>query len=418
MIGNDLIDPSDLTSKYRPMVLKVAETSSSPKGVRRLALEELLSRFLKWFIPSRAVWILYLILSGVLICSVYNYWTPNLSAYAIEVNSYEPTDVIDQALPEELFYPVVASSLIASIVTLFFVWRWRKSSKELFKKRPDERILIFVVYIILAFLYGFYFDVIIEFPPARPEAWVESWFIWTRWLILFTVILGIGYIFIHRECEAINTYFYYNHSPTSRITSPLKESQDEPFWLKKENVKAYWVLRFMYFWRFEVAKVPHSDWERVEVWVDAEKGDIKWIVTDYHYRELWYKVKGELSKLYIKFLINFHTPIPVFDSSEAESISYVFNLRMKELIKIVASGRSSEIIETIRAGVESSSEVWTKLHPLHWIQNYGLTGQAARFCSNLPWTYWRYPKGLEKPKIYLEEAAALLKDQPKLMMKP
>ena len=82
MIGNDLIAPSDLTSKYRPLVLKVAEISSSPKGVRRLALESLVARFLEWVIPSRALWGFFLLLSALLIFSVYLEYLTQIWIYA------------------------------------------------------------------------------------------------------------------------------------------------------------------------------------------------------------------------------------------------------------------------------------------------------------------------------------------------
>jgi hypothetical protein len=398
MISEDIIDPSDLTSKYRPLVLKVAETSSNPKGLRRLALERLLGRFLGWFIPSRVIWIFYLVLSALLVSSVYFVWTSNPAAYTYSVG---------------VEYPVVVSAAIASATTLFFVWRWRKTSKELLERRPDERVLIFVVYIILALLYGFYFEVIVN-PPAVPEGWTESWLIWTRWLLPLSLLLGLGYICVHRECEVANTYFYDNSSPTSGVSRvpPFKESHDEPFWLKEEKTKTYWVLRFMYFWRYEVAKVPHSDWERVEVWVDAEKGIPKWVVSDYHYRELWYRVEGDLLNLYVNFFLNFHTPIPVVDSAEADSISRLSNQKNADLIKTAITGKAPEIVEHLRDRFEPLPKRWTSLHPADWISGYGLQNVAAEFCSQLPWTCWRYPRGLEEPERYREAPAARPEDQP------
>ena len=404
MIGSDLIDPSDLTSKYRPLVLKGAETSSSPTGVRRLAFEGLLSRFLEWLIPSRAIWIFYLLLSALLISSVYVVWTSNLAGYTYsEGMGY--TVVVE--------YPAVVSAVIASVVTLFFVWRWRKASRKLLERRPDEKVLIFIVYVILALLYGFYFEVILN-PPAVPESWVGSWLIWTRWMLLLAILLGFGYICIHRECEVVNTYFYDNSSRTSNVArvSPFKAPDDEPFWLKEEKVKAYWVLRFMYFWRYEVAKIPHSDWERVEIWVDAEKGTVKWVVSDYHYRELWYKVKEGLHLLYVNFFLNFHTPVPVADLSEVESVSRVFSQPVRSLIKTMVTGKGPDTIEYLREPLKTIPKSWADLHPADWISSYGLPNLAAGFCSRLPWTYWRYPHGLEKAERYLEEPAAVPEDQP------
>ena len=409
MIGKDLIVPSDLASKCRPFVLKVAEISSSPKGVRRLALERLISRFLEWLIPSRAIWAFYLLLSAFLVSSVY-------------LKYLEPARVEISIPYSEVGAAVFA--IIASAGLLFFVWRWRKVSEELFERRPDERVLILVVYMILALLYGFFYAVIVTppvvhmSPPFVPGSWVKSFLMWSGGLLPLTLLLGFGYIWIHRECEVVNTYFYDNSSHTSGSprTSPFKESHEEPFWLKEEKVKAYWVFRFMYFWRYEVAKIPHSDWERVEVWVDAEKGTTRWIVSDYHYRELWYKVKGDLPILYVTFFINFHTPVPVVNLAEIESILQVFNQTTRNLTKTVVTGKASEIVQYLQAHLETLSKLWTDLHPMDWIRDYGLPSIAAKFCSQLPWTYWRYPHGLEKGERYLESSAARLEDQP--MLKP
>jgi hypothetical protein len=55
---------------------------------------------------------------------------------------------------------------------------------------------------------------------------------------------------------------------------------------------------------------------------------------------------------------------------------------------------------------------WATLHSADWILLYGLPNLAAKFCSQLPWTYWRYPHGLEKVETYLQKPAVTLEDQP------
>jgi hypothetical protein len=401
MVGESLIDPSDLVSKFRPTILKVAATSAKSSGIRRLATERLIERLLRKIIPSRAIWFFYLSLAVVLTGSIYYVWINNLAAYTY----YEGADL-----------QVLTSAIIASAMVLFFVWRWRKTSKILFQKRPDERILVFLVYVILALLFGFCFDVIVN-PPGDLVDWAGSWFVWTRWFLLLTLILGIGYIFIHRECEVVNTYFYDNkpaQTNASRVV-PFKEAQDEPFWLKDENAKgksskSYWVLRFMYFWKYELAKIPHPDWERVEVWLDAEKGTPEWVVTDYHYRELWYKVKGDLQMLYVRFFMNFHTPIPVIESTEADSITDTFKLNTKEIFKTLFSGKHSELFNS--STLTLIKQNWNSLHPAEWIQQFGLPSVGANFCSSLKWTYWRYPFGVEEPKEYVRKPAATPEEEP------
>lgn len=153
---------------------------------------------------------------------------------------------------------------------------------------------------------------------------------------------------------------------------------------------------------------------RVEVWVDAEDGTIKWVVSDYHYRELWYKIKGDLSRLYVSFFINFHTPVPVVDGSEVKVISDIFNRTNRDLTRMVLTGKTSGLVESLRDGLKSHQEFWTKLHPGKWINSYGLPGVAASFCSMLPWTYWRYSNGLEEVEKYLGNPSSLPEDQPSL----
>jgi len=398
MVGSDVADPGDLASRYRPSIIKVAETSANPKGLRRLALEELLARFLRWFIPSSTIWVFYLLLSGALVSSVYYLWLPGHAG-----SLYSPGAE----------YFAAGSAALASIVTLFFVWRWRKAARELFERRPDERVLIFIVYLILALLYGFYFEVIMD-PPAVPENWLYSWLVWLRWSLALTLVAGFGYICIHREAEVVNTYFYDNRSAesgSSRV-APFKESSDEPYWVRQEQVKAYWVFRYMYFWRFEVTTVPHRDWERVEVWVDAETGKARWVVSDYHYRELWYKVQGDLPFFYVRFFINFHTPVPVIDPAQFRSISETLSQKTGKLLELATTGKASGIIEGLRGSLQDFSKVLAELHPPDWINKYGLPSVGVGFCSSLPWTYWRYPHGLEKADRYLKEPAASVEDEP------
>ncbi|MCK5628154.1 hypothetical protein KAI12_01690 [Candidatus Bathyarchaeota archaeon] len=387
MIGSSVVNPHDLVSKYRPLILKVARLSATPKGVRRLALEHLLSRFLEKFLRSWLIWIFYMSLSTVLVLSVY---------------VLRPSD-----------FSAIIGALIASAVTLFFVWRWRTISKDLFEKRPDERVLIFIVYIVLALLFGFYFSVI-AYIPSNPETWVESWWMWTPWMLFLSFVLGVGYMLIHRDVEVVNTYFYDNSGSTSgsRSFSGYRDPKDAPYWLGKDDVEGYWVFRFMYFWKYEVTTVPHSDWERVEIWVDAETGIPKWVVTDYHYRELWYKVEGDLPVLYTTFIINFPTPIPITNSKELLRISHVSRKPTKDLIRTSISGTADEFVEDLQDFFDELSEFWVELHPKDWVSGFGLSERAAGFCSALPWTYWRYSYGVEEKERYLRENIGRPENQP------
>jgi hypothetical protein len=375
--------------------LHIPEYSTSAKGVRRIFFEKLLSKFLERLMPSKFLMGFFAILSILFIYLVYL------------GQALSPASKLSPNLP-------VGIAIAFSAVTLFFVWSWRRKSKELFDKRPDERLFILSVYAVLAFLYGFFYEIILN-SPVDTAGWVSAWFVWTMWFLFLSVILGLSYIFVHREVEVVNTYFYDNLDVPD-VTGKLSKSPeyrdiaDEPFWLKQNNVKSYWVIRFMYYWRYELAKVPHSDWERVELWVDAASGSLKWVVSDYHYRELWYEVKVKVSSLYVSFFTNFHTPIPILDDAEVTAIYKALNDPSGKMFRTIVTGKSKEILDQISKLLDK--RFWQELHSSKWISDFGLQNVAASFSSKLPWRFWRYPKGLEEPEAYSNQPAATPEDEP------
>jgi hypothetical protein len=261
-IYDEIMDPSDLIGIYRPSILNIPAISNRIGGGRKLALEELISRFLGWFIKSKALWVSYLAMSAFFTYSLLNHFEKHF--YWI--------------FHSESLQVIITTSVILSIVTMYFVFRFHELSLELFDKRPDERIMIFSIYLILYLFYGFFYNLIVSMNETLlfiGTLYITPWIISILWLGLFTVILGLAYIFIHRESEVSNIYLYDDRSNTdsqSPIT-PYKDEKDKPFWLKSDGTDLYWVLRFMYFWRFELTAIPHPDWERIEVWADARTGD-------------------------------------------------------------------------------------------------------------------------------------------------
>ncbi|MFX1243736.1 MAG: hypothetical protein ACFE8F_02175 [Promethearchaeota archaeon] len=82
-------------------------------------------------------------------------------------------------------------------------------------------------------------------------------------------------------------------------------------WLEAD---AYWVYRYVWYWPLEITfPLPHSDWERADIWINARTGNIEWITSDYHWRELWYEnsVKVREVNPIIDFLFNWNTPEPL-----------------------------------------------------------------------------------------------------------
>jgi hypothetical protein len=188
----------------------------------------------------------------------------------------------------------------------------------------------------------------------------------------------------------------------------------EPYWLEG---KYYWVWRFVVLAPAEITKFWEKDWERLEVWVRADPGEhagkLEWLVTDTHYRELWFRYDRETTSAQrrrhevlrrkslepggkpfswiVEFDLNFlfHTP----------DVRGVFASRRKNggvawnpfrILRALGdhSGRDRfadyrEILEDMEAeGDQLVSDV-----PEH-LQSLFLRQMVA-----LPWIYWRYPKG-------------------------
>ncbi|NIP82559.1 MAG: hypothetical protein GWM90_26410, partial [Gemmatimonadetes bacterium] len=68
---------------------------------------------------------------------------------------------------------------------------------------------------------------------------------------------------------------------------PYSRPEDAPWWLEGE---VYWVWRYLLLSPAELNKFWERDWERVDLWIRADgpdAGQLEWVVTDLHYRELW-----------------------------------------------------------------------------------------------------------------------------------
>ena len=94
------------------------------------------------------------------------------------------------------------------------------------------------------------------------------------------------------------------------------------------------------------------------------------------------------------------------------AISHNFNKPTKDLIKTSITGKADELVENLREFFEVFSKSWEKLHPQEWVINFGLSEKPAGFASGLPWTHWRYTRGVEEKERYLNENIGRHEDQP------
>jgi hypothetical protein len=167
--------------------------------------------------------------------------------------------------------------------------------------------------------------------------------------------------------------------PIPKDFHPTKHPEDLAHgintWLEAD---AYWVYRYVWYWPLEITfPLPHDDWERADIWVNARTGKIEWITSDYHWRELWYQNAVKVSGVnpIIDFLFNWNTPEPLTVKDGApihKSITPYF-----EEGKTV--GEFADQLPWMFARYKHSTEEMHKLHASFWGRNkvkivYGTLG--------------------------------------------
>ncbi len=229
--------------------------------------------------------------------------------------------------------------------------------------------------------------------------------------------------------------FLYVNEPGSPLYP--YENGHAPYWLEG---RCYWVWRFLTFAPAEIHKFWEKDWERVEVWVRADQsesaGRIEWVVTDIHYRELWFNYArlatrkqaerhterlgrflagGESELVWVAELdmdLVFHTPF----------IRGIFLSERKETGRI--PGALTRVVRA--AWVRSSRDKFKKFRPM--LDELDLERQdfledvpehfrniALRQLITLPWSYWRYPLGAArslKVNLYDPQGALITSQEP------
>lgn len=240
--------------------------------------------------------------------------------------------------------------------------------------------------------------------------------------ILFMV--GIGLLAFFIQCFFIpksvppTLYFYVNDRRSSFFPYVSKHA---PYWLRG---KCYWVWRFMTFSPAQLSKFWEKDWERIEVWIRADKspeaGNIEWLVADYHYRELWYDCSRQVNpKIFkeqktrkhtwlnmgrrmtwvalIDMDVLFHTPVLrgiVLTHSGKTTRNAVFGA-LRAFISSRSRDRFSDYRESL-GDLEIEGNEFLEDVPEHF------RGLVLRRMIEEPWSFWRYPRGASSAlKIHL-----------------
>lgn len=206
--------------------------------------------------------------------------------------------LVDPERPEVVFsvvyptYKVLLAALLAIGLSLFSHWLSKRPGLEVWL----GNLLLFGNFPLLAaLLYLIFRDWVTALVAPLPVfivLWVVSLLGPVRDLPLGTLpasMAGLAVAYFVVDAFLVPrglppTLYFYDSDPASPM-HPYAPGQ-APSWLRGR----YWVWRFVTVTPAEVHKFWERDWERVEVWVRAEgdaAGCIEWVVSDFHFRELW-----------------------------------------------------------------------------------------------------------------------------------
>jgi hypothetical protein len=244
------------------------------------------------------------------------------------------------------------------------------------------------------------------------------------------IMVGIGLLAFFIQCFFIpksvppTLYLYVNDKKNPFFSYMGKHA---PYWLEG---RSYWVWRFMTFSPAQLSKFWERDWERIEVWIRADRspeaGNIEWLVVDYHYRELWYNCARQMDSRYLRaqqvkkrvwfslgrrmtwvVLVDmdvlFHTPVlrgTVLTQSSRRTRSAILGA-LRAFISSRQRDRFSDYRESL-GDLEIKGNEFLEDVPEHF------RSLVLRRLIEEPWSFWRYPRGATATlKIHLYDPNSL-----------
>ena len=251
--------------------------------------------------------------------------------------------------------------------------------------------------------------------PATPNDW--SVFFWAL-AGIFALYLLADWFFVPRPVPPA-LLLYTADGPGH----PYARPEDAPWWLDGET---YWVWRYLLLSPAELNKFWERDWERVDLWIRADgpdAGQLEWVVTDLHYRELWvpYHKLGEpaaTDRWHERatraaggdgagiWLVEVDADL-VFHSPMFRGVSYLVDtggLPVRGIGHVVRSLWR-------RVKDDDPQQGMAALHRLRVEHGIDVLGDLPEFVIRRaeerlveePWSYWRYPFGAatrREPYIY------------------
>jgi hypothetical protein len=251
--------------------------------------------------------------------------------------------------------------------------------------------------------------------PSSVEGWLA--FVWPLFALLALYLL-FDWFFMPRPVPPVLLLY-----TTSGAGRPYERAEDAPYWLEGE---VYWVWRYLILSPAELNKFWERDWERVDLWIRADgesAGELEWVVTDLHYRELWvpYERLGpahtvERQRAHAREAVARSEPGLWLVEIDADLLVHYPFIRglaflperggvpVRSLIDLLGAlwrrvhdePTPTELMMLDRARLRVGRDVLADVPEF-------LLRRVSRHLMSQPWRYWRYPLGAatrQEPRLY------------------
>ncbi|WXG42538.1 MAG: hypothetical protein WED04_00265 [Promethearchaeati archaeon SRVP18_Atabeyarchaeia-1] len=365
MVG-EFYDPKPLFDKYTPMWSPFA-----------LSVREYLSKVLN---P--------LVLIPIIVGAIF------FAPLILEAYKY----IFSGTAPPAAAWVLIAQVAIV-ILLLGYLFLWRRKIPTALKAHPEGALAFVFAVLVIGVLFIFSFQFLSGLILLIQSESIDLSLTLATNAVLFLLIVSIFTSLSTVQMLGADNFNVYFYDDKDKDLNPYKNDYDKPQWLKGSH---YWIFRHMYFWPFEATPslkgFAHEDFERVEVWVNADTGKPEWSLSDYHWRELWYKIPelDEDIAIQASFNKNFHTPsVSVIRRSHLKEVKYAGeswfgSLEMMFHYLRVSRELKKEMLvppKVSKKRAETLQNFFVDLPP-------AIRLAAAGTMAGFAWNFFRYPQGV------------------------
>jgi hypothetical protein len=294
---------------------------------------------------------------------------------------------------------LVVAQIAMIIGFLGYLFIWRRKIPTALKAHPEGALAYVFAVLILGVLFIFSFYLLSAVILVIKSSNINDLVTFRTDSIIFLLVVTIFTSFSTVQllgAENFNIYFY---DDADKDLVPYKHDYDKPQWLKGSR---YWVFRHIYIWPYEATPslrgFIHEDIERIEIWVNAETAKPEWSVSDYHWREIWYRIPelDEDVAIQANFSKDFHTPsVSVIRRSHLEEVKYTNETWFQSLEALLHYWRvSREITREIKRPPKVSKKRAETLQNFFVDLPLPVRLPAAATMASFPWNFFRYPQGV------------------------